>query len=711
MNYYEKAPPSFEEYYKLLSECESFDTDNKVGLYTKIYSAIFKYIGQSFSIATDGDKRYIEKPSRNQHVHDLTVIYISELNQRLSIELLNISVDSSDYINAYFTIWTKYMEAAKRMSLCLGYLKYTLYNKQDAPMQVHDEAIKIWASGKSAPNIESKALEMLDNLRRGNCIDHFLFKSIISHIEAYDLVGISIEPFMVKVLDSTKEYYDKVTTVFLSNHSTLDYIKFANTLVRENNKYCEAFSAELLSRINSTLNMSIILDKNIQLLSTYASMLATETVIPDLYMLISREPSIINQYVAEYVRYWVAKITADLREAADEFSFVNVGLAQYEAMLTQTQINYNNNTDFLNASKKVMREAFSSKGLMDPAFAFAEYMDLLLKKNSNKLCKTADEKYALISSINILINFISDKDAYIHFYSRSLSLRLVYGNSDDDLETMSCTLMKQTFGLEHTQKIKSMFGDINSSKSLSSGFDYKKFFEFTPLILTQSIWGLDDAVPNLILPQRLVDCHSAFSKYYTTKFSNKRLVWINSMGRITATYTTASATFTLICNIEQYMVLDLLCKGPVTVDLLPAQFGISKERIVATLVGLAKIKLVGANKEGSKYALNPKFTNQISLINCCALADAANKTMVKKVAGTEITESRKIQTCACIIRIMKKEKRLDGNTLKTEAFGQTRLFEMTTALFKAAIDYCIEKEYLEVVERTETTILYKYIES
>jgi hypothetical protein len=260
-----------------------------------------------------------------------------------------------------------------------------------------------------------------------------------------------------------------------------------------------------------------------------------------------------------------------------------------------------------------------------------------------------------------------------------------------------------------------MFDDMKLSSELKQEFAANQMFDefsFNPLVLTKSIWPLKDTHVNVILPSQMVQYQDAFMSFYIQRHPKKKIQWLHPESRVIAYYSIAQHTYQLICSLYQYLVLEQFNRGKAVVKAqLPDLTGLDAPTVEDVLESFVKLKLIGPSKDGTKYALHPKFRNDSLHLNCLSLLSKKEKKPEElEQTKREIEQTRIMQTYACIIRNMKKSKKLDMMTLKKEVFGQLLQFNPTNAQFKAAIEYCLEKDYLEVVERNLNSVVYKYIE-
>ena len=182
----------------------------------------------------------------------------------------------------------------------------------------------------------------------------------------------------------------------------------------------------------------------------------------------------------------------------------------------------------------------------------SEYLSLFFDENMKKGIKgkTENEVDSLLDKGITLLRYIQDKDMFERYYKRHLSRRLLMKRSASmDAERQMISKMKMEVGNTFTQRIESMFKDINVSEDLTSSYKQhittlgaldKKRAELEVNILTSTMWPLetmgtssigdDEAKPKCIFPSSVERLRQGFEKYYLDKHSGRVLTWQANMG-------------------------------------------------------------------------------------------------------------------------------------------------------------------------------------
>jgi hypothetical protein len=314
----------------------------------------------------------------------------------------------------------------------------------------------------------------------------------------------------------------------------------------------------------------------------------------------------------------------------------------------------------------------------------------------------------------MMLKYVEGIDEFLDIYARRLSNRLIMSDSiSDTLEDLMLQMLKDSFGLEHVGRLKTMFKDMKSTTDLKNEFSSKvtQSVEFVPLVLTKSIWPLDvdDAAPPA-LPDVLTKSQEGFEHFYRLKFPNRVLRWVYSNSVVVVQFMYTPIKYKVSCSLQQFVVLDCLqnprFKGGASKDQLKEVTKI--DAIDPVLETLLKPRIIGLKKDSGHYALFPKFTSEVAFFSIIPKHDIAQKE--ESESKRHLEESRKMQVCSCIVRIMKAAKKMDFQALKNEVIAQLQhLFTPTPQLIRAARDYLVEKEYLKTVGWNGNNAVYEYI--
>ena len=684
------------------------DCINGNGDINTIYGNISYQLNNYLSNTTKQNGRVLmESPTRREVAYKFICDFIEDYTIKTTENL------NSDDINEYFNTWGFYWDVVRLIYLCTKHLRIESANAQF--MKILDFAASKWVQQKDIINkVELYAENMLQNARNDDLLLNMGFlRQITSHVEAFaHIPGNGVAQFFERVIFATKQYYDN----WAAQVQAKDAHTYAATALKKLKEldvfYNVIFSKASAAQIIHCINVSIIIGHTTVLSLEFFRLLNSGELTYEFCELIYREQSVLHTYAMVYEKYWKSVFDNHLANVPNDEEHIKCICNLLDMMQNQLSEIFKNSNVFTNAMKKSIRENINNKSRNTP-IAAVEYLHSLLRKSSKIKLEDHDREIILTKVMNMM-NYVDAKDLFVEHYSTKLSFRLICGDSfSDSLENSAFSLMKSNFGIEHTQKMKTMFDDIAVSNDVRS--NYFKLHEtniFNPIILTKSIWKLYNS--NYILPEQMSTFINAFTSYYKDIQSGRRLQWAHSASRVIISLTSQTKTpYTLTCTMEQYLVLNLFNDGYVNTSDISGRTGLDKSmisKVMDVLVG--KLHILGSNKDGSKYALNRKLEDRFksTKINC-SIYGTSDSEEVKQSQET-VNLQRLNLVYACIVRNMKKHKQMDNVALKIEIVSQLQhQTGITGDLIKKGIEFCIDKEFIEVAERTATNTVYKYIES
>ena len=288
----------------------------------------------------------------------------------------------------------------------------------------------------------------------------------------------------------------------------------------------------------------------------------------------------------------------------------------------------------------------------------------------------------------------------------------------------------------------------------------------TPVVqlLSSSFWSLPQLSIELRLPEKIARAEAAFEEYFAAKNASKKLVWAHNFAKadISTTFFGSAATpahdggYVITAPISQIAVLNLFNDAD---SLTYAQisektqlFGQHLDSSIYPFLILHMLTAVVSSPAGAAgaagangnffpadtvFSLNRAFVGKkakiaLGLINPATSAGAA-KFLCESTAATAaapaqgqqdggsgneeeamvgvdkfVAKQRLEMTKACIVRVMKAEKEVTHSNLfgKVSAELQRR-FKLTPSVFKKALDYLLDEEY--VARSKKEKDLYQYI--
>jgi len=355
----------------------------------------------------------------------------------------------------------------------------------------------------------------------------------------------------------------------------------------------------------------------------------------------------------------------------------------------------------------------------------SEYISLFIDDHLKKGVKgkTEAEIDNLIDRTISVFRFVADKDVFERYYKAHLAKRLLHSRAtDDEAERGMLSKLKVECGFAFTQKLEGMFHDIRMSADLTESF--RAFVQRmgegeqqapTPVdlhtsVLTSTFWPITHTanLGGCIMPPVIAKTISHFERFYHARHTGRRLAWQPGYG--TADIKVAFKTRKHELNVSTFAMIILLAFEDIEVgdELEYAQIktatGIPDAELQRHLQSLAcaKYKILRKHPPSrnvsttDRFSFNNEFTAPLQRIKIQTVASKAETTEERRETEEKVEEERKLQTEACIVRVMKDRKRMTHNDLITEVTRQlSSRFHPVPAAIKKRIEALIEKEYLE----------------
>ncbi|KAG8716376.1 Cullin-3 [Ceratobasidium sp. 395] len=347
--------------------------------------------------------------------------------------------------------------------------------------------------------------------------------------------------------------------------------------------------------------------------------------------------------------------------------------------------------------------------------------------------KTEDEIDTLIDRTISIFRFVSDKDVFERYYKAHLAKRLLQSRViDDEAEREMLGKLKVECGFAFTQKLEGMFHDIRLSGELTESFrafvqritdgdDATTTIDMHTSVLTSTFWPITHttSLSNCIMPPVVAKSIANFERFYHAKHNGRRLAWQPGYG--SADIKVAFKTRKHELNVSTLAMVVLLAFGDTDIDEelgydeIKTATGIPDQELQRYLQSLACAKYKILRKHPASRNVNPtdtfsfnyEFTAPLQRIKIQTVASKAETTEERRDTEEKVEEERKLQTEACIVRVMKDRKRMLHNDLVTEVTKQlSTRFHPVPAAIKKRIEALIEKEYLE---RGEDKKSYNYL--
>ena len=367
-----------------------------------------------------------------------------------------------------------------------------------------------------------------------------------------------------------------------------------------------------------------------------------------------------------------------------------------------------------------------------------EHLSLFLDDHLKKgvTGKSDAEVDALLDRGIVLLQYISDKDLFETYYKKHLSKRLLMKKSASmEVERQMITKMKMKVGNTFTQRLESMFKDMNVSVDLNT--QYKEYvsklgdpdpsrIDIEASILTTTIWPFDSLFKGneeghghgCVFPPVVENARKRFEKFYLDKHSGRALSWQANMGTADIRTTFRNSNGKVMkhdLNVSTYAMVILLLfqelppTQHLTFEEIQAQTNIPEYELIRNLQSLSmapktrvlrKEPMAGKEiKPDDKFFFNDDFTSKYVRVKVGVVTGSSNKVESneeRKQTRKRTDDERGIAIEAAIVRIMKQRKTLGHHQLMTETLTQlSSRFSPDVNMIKTKIEALIEREYLE----------------
>ena len=434
----------------------------------------------------------------------------------------------------------------------------------------------------------------------------------------------------------------------------------------------------------------------------------------------------------------------------------------------------------------VNRNSICPAGSTKPAEFLARYIDLAIRGVSEATKKqqkkatgastttttttTTDEaaQKQVAESVKLL-RYINDKDAFMLFYKRYTSKRLIQGASASiALERTAADEMEALCGTSYTSGLRHMLTDYTERNTAAAGFrDSKEWRDaggssttavatIVPHIsvLASAYWALPHEPSDFRAPPEIAAVERAFEAFYTKANSFKRLRWHYQFakGELTTNYL-ANTAYTIVCPAYQLGVLLFFNrhKDGGTKEQMQEETALTTQILDCSLFPLTQLRILTHNEKTGVYTLNSGFVGKKQRIALFLMAPNANtgkQQNGKPRSGTVVGDNsnnnnnnnnnsnsndgggddndegtpsrdevegmlkkqRVLEAQAAVARVMKREKGLEYNSLfnATSKELATR-FKLQQQTFDRALDMLIEQEFVEQTKDAATgKKVYKY---
>jgi cullin 3 len=581
--------------------------------------------------------------------------------------------------------------------------------------------------------LESVILDMIHMERSGEVIDRSLIRAcvyVLEHLyeswnedENSKLYITSLEP---KFLETSRLFYDQEGRSLVANADASTFCTHATRRIQEEEERCQqTLSQSTESKIKAIVDKELIakhIRDIINMEGTGVRHMLDNDRIEDLANVYDLSARVDPRKLAlkEAVQKRVVDLGSDINKNALTTAVVPTANAadktdsgkavperpinqQTAAAITwveeilQLKAKYDRLSEQAFQKDPVMEKGLeiSFQDFINANSRSSEYLSLFLDENLKKGVKgkTDAEVDFLLDKGIVLLQYISDKDLFETYYKKHLSKRLLMKKSASmDIERQMISKMKIKVGNTFTQRLESMFKDMNVSDDLNA--QYKEYvsklgdpdtrrIDIEASILTTTIWPFDnlfrsndDGTPRqaCVFPLVVENARKRFEKFYLDKHSGRALSWQANMGTadIRTTFRRANGKVQRHdLNVSTYAMVilllfqDLPSSQCLTFEEIQAQTNIPAYELVRNLQSLAlapKTRVLRKDpmnkdvKPTDRFSFNEEFTSNFVKVKIGVVTGSSSKVEnneERRDTQKRTDEERGVAIEAAVVRIMK----------------------------------------------------------
>ena len=698
-------------------------------------------------------------------------------NENLLAQSQNYTEDEA-LLAFYTSKWDEYRLASKVLNVIFQYMNrhWVVREHEEKRTEVYDIyqlAMITWKKHlfqELNENLTSCILNLIKKDRNHELINTSLVSGVIDSYVELGLSGpcryckcnqckelseeggsagkIYTDYFEQRFLDETKHYYSVESTTFLQNNPVTEYLKKVEVRLNEEQERIQRYLHKSTGVKLFTDCHKVLIAEHIDLFQNEFTNLLNHDQTEDMgrmYTLLLKIEHGVDRLAHEmgdYITEQGLKAIQSLSDDNEKYPFVYVEAIlkvhkKYNALVvndfsndnrfvTQLDKAFSNFVNYNSATKKTKIATNKTPELL------AKYCDQILKK-SNKQTQEQDLE-DLLNQVMVIFHYVGDKDVFERFYSNRLALRIVQQlSASDDAEASMIAKLKQACGYQYTNKLQSMFKDIELSKDLNSKFKNHLIqrndtlgLDFHAQVLNCGAWPFRQTC-TFALPSVLLNCVEKFNHFYIGQHSGRKLTWLNapqmSKAEIVTNCFQNKYTFQ-VSTIQMAILLHYNDEDRWSFGQLKESLKINEDdHLIHAVEILLKAKLLLLeNKEKSNEdpgQSDVKLTENSSLVLFHKYKSKKLRTNLnipmKKQEKKEtddthkaIAVNRKYELEACIVRTMKSRKVLQHTELMSEVVEQcAKRFKPQIKDIKKAIDSLIDRDYIK--RKEDCPNLFEYI--
>ncbi|BFU19792.1 cullin family protein [Entamoeba histolytica HM-1:IMSS-B] len=383
------------------------------------------------------------------------------------------------------------------------------------------------------------------------------------------------------------------------------------------------------------------------------------------------------------------------------FEIIKVIIEYYEDITNLIQECFRNHPSFNAGFGRAFREIINSNvkiangeemEILIPEY-LAKYSDIVVKK-----CVGVDELNNKLDQIFCIYDFIENKDIFENYYIKAIAKRMLLRGNNDDLsqENIVFDRHRVKFSSTFSYKIQKMMSDLQISQSLSNQFlaTVNVPFPFFVNVLQTSVWPLEPQQFMFELPDELKTSHIFFEKWYIKQHQRRKLQWLHQYTRGKIKTNCFNKSYNLFGSAYQLSILVLFNqKNEITIDEIFNTIHLTMDIIKSIISSLQSVDLISV-EDGNIVKINNSFKYAKTKF-VLPIPKAVVFKQEKKEEEREITAERVGLIEACIVRLMKKNRKMQHNDLmQAVVTSLSSRFRTPIPLVRRTIESLIEREYI-----------------
>lgn len=384
-------------------------------------------------------------------------------------------------------------------------------------------------------------------------------------------------------------------------------------------------------------------------------------------------------------------------------------------------------------------------GSVKPAEFLSRYIDTIIrvgssKKNGSKGTPASSssssgndtEHKRLFAAVDFL-RYIDDKDAFLGFYKRALSKRLIQKASNSiELERTIEGMMEKICGTSYSMGIKNIINDYEERNKCSAAFreseEWRKLGSaIVPQItlITGAYWALPHEPSHFRPPPEILAMEEAFGAFYSKDNKFRRITWDYQFAKGELTTNYLPKTYTITCPAYQLGVLTFFNKYAEggTIEKICDETKITIQILECSLFPLTQLHIINHDEKTGLYTLNKGFVGKKQKIALFLVSptkkqsggsgSSNNNSGITETGGNNegdktdlevmLRKQRTISAQAAVVRVMKREKKLLYDELFDAATKELAIhFKLSQQVFEKALDALIDQEFLVYKKDTKT---------